>query len=337
VPASSGSGSGSGSGSDAVPPPPRPSLTPTPQLILAAMDLHDQYIPRMSTPWQLPLTQALADAGGFPQLEACVPPSGGTFPGREPLYVAGPLLLAGSNAVVVALSCNVSGTAAAAGGGDAAGEPSPPVLLSFAIDAPNRPVPSLLWATNMTGTGAAPGTLFRSLFLDAQSGQDESVVWLSPLGGDTLVAVDASAAGRGRQLAAVNVTALLQQQQQQQQEEEEEDEREQASSCPRLAVTQRVALSGRPVASPYLGADGSSNATLAIVGGEVVQGSGSGGNGSGSFWALGLVVSEAGSNVAWCVALPGPMEGQPALVQDGTGAGTGILVLATREAVMGWA
>jgi hypothetical protein len=304
---------------------PRPLLVPTPQLILAAMDLHDDGIPRMGTPWQLPIPR------GDGVVEGCVPPSAGIFPAREPLYVAGPLLLP-TNIVVVALSCNASGVgagrrAAAAGDSNAdADAGGATTILGLAIDEPQPSFPAVTWTAHVS---LGPGASAYSLFRDA-SPRAPAALWLAPLDGDVLTALDGAT---GHVLASVNVSGLV--------------AGANASACPVQPGRGRVLLTGHPLA----GADARTNGTQIVV--AAVAG--------GTHWLLAVLLPAPGAGgevgeedgevyspaLLWCLPTPGGgkegIEGQLAVAQaagkgkgeDGAGSGGSVVVFGTRSGVWG--
>lgn len=308
----------------------RPPMTPTSELLIAAVDLYDGGVPRMGRPWQLPLPLT-AD------IKACVPASNGNMEGLEPLFVAGPLVLPDSSTMVFALSCNRS----AMGNTNAAVVDSVAALnmvhlYGLVIDAaPSQaPVPSVLWQTNFTldpavsfneavaksmflhlpSSSSAPAASSNSCGADpAVPATNSSVVWVAPLQSSVMTAIDAVS---GTVLGVVDVAASF--------------AAANATSCPLArdftahntgaasaaeddAGILGFAISGRPIASGLPSSfPGSNVSSLVVFTGSVVGGNASVLPGIPQYWIAGIQLLASTSsddeavqgNVLWCLPTP---------------------------------
>jgi hypothetical protein len=309
----------------------RPPLSPTPELLLAAVDLHDDSIPRLGLPWQLPLPLD-------PALRACVPPPaprGSDLPGNETVVVAGPMLLAGGRAVVFALSCrhgggNGAGGGAGGGNGSASGVA---FLYGVSID----PLPAVLWRSQLTLAPAAaapapqlPAPVARALLLDAAPGH--RFVWVLPLGSGQLSAVHA--ANGTLALAPLDLAALV--------------SAAPAAACALASAAPgpgAVEVAGAPLGSPSAAGGGGGAGTLIVFAaaatGPALP------PGTPRNWVVAVLTTAGGAArlapaVAWCMPTPAvngtalgeqPVRGQITAAQDGNAAT--VLVFATDTAVHG--
>ena len=184
----------------------RPNLQPTNELMMVAMDLHDEGLPRMGLPWQYSLP-----IHNYPELSNCIPSNNdNTNTGRELLYISGPVLLSSGNTIVFGVSCNSSTL-------QNYSYSSSMIIFSVAIDAPHIQVPSLLWSTRIplfSGLSYLHNNYSliysRSMFLDAtSSGITNSIlrniVWILPENSDSLYGIDSN---YGNISQIINITQL---------------------------------------------------------------------------------------------------------------------------------
>jgi hypothetical protein len=164
----------------------RPLLTPSSTLRLAAVDLHDDSIPRLQLPFQM-------DIPLDPVLQECIPVSNGRFSGIETITTAGPMLLSNGLSILFALSCMK---------GDIDSKNNTAFLYAASIDGKKGDFPKILWKTSLSVSSLSssssssssslpflPFPIVRSLVQDAM---DDDIVWIVTTKSSLLAAINQS-------------------------------------------------------------------------------------------------------------------------------------------------
>lgn len=273
----------------------RPELKPSSTLRIAAVDLHDDSIPRLQLPFQLDIP--LADA-----LQKCMPVSGGHFAGNETVLVAGPILRPDGLSILFALTCMQ---------GDTLSKNNTAFLYAASIDGAKGDFPKVLWTSTFSlpspnplvssssikngGIPPLPFPILRSLIQDAV---DSTIVWAVPLKCSFFAAIDQSS---GEIVAQLDLVSMIQ--------------NTSVKLCPLAAAAASdntdahgqsqitIEFNGQPVASsslPPSTADNSdvSGSTVLVV--PVLSS-----NTNVQHWIVGLSLNaRSTSKVLWCVLTP---------------------------------